>query len=149
MAFDYESKTAHWVNRLSFLIRAEVVKLFRQHGYRLTAEEWAMLMLLWGRPPRAMTELAEHSLRDRTTLTRLIDQMVKKDLLTRQHDPKDRRRMLIGLSDKGQTLEAPLTQLVGQFLGEATKGIAEKDVATTNAVLRQMEANLLALGKED
>ena len=140
--FDYENRTAYWVNRLSFVIRAEAQRRFRAAGYPLTAEEWAMLMLLWGRPPQTMTELAAKSLRDRTTVTRLIDSMVAKDLLIRENDPADRRRILIMPSDKGAALEGPLSAITSEFLQKAAEGLDQVEIDLTNRVLARMMSNL-------
>lgn len=141
--FEYQAATPHWVNRLSFLIRAEVQQRFRAEGYSLTAEEWAMLMLLWKQAPQTMGQLAAVSLRDRTTVTRLVDSMVAKELLKRTQDPNDRRSVLVDLDEKGRALEAPLTEIVKKFIAEATRGISDEEIAQANAVLERMTRNIL------
>ncbi|AEQ51983.1 MarR family winged helix-turn-helix transcriptional regulator [Pelagibacterium halotolerans] len=141
--FDYQAATPHWVNRLSFLIRAEVQQRFKAAGYAITAEEWAMLMLLWPNAPQSMGQLAAVSLRDRTTVTRLVDSMVAKGLLERTPAPNDRRSVLVDLGPKGRALEAPLTAIVGDFIAQATKGLSADEIARANAVLQKMTANIL------
>lgn len=141
--FEYQAATPHWVNRLSFLIRAEMQQRFRAEGYSLTAEEWAMLMLLWKQAPQTMGQLAAVSLRDRTTVTRLVDSMVAKELLKRTQDPNDRRSVLVDLDEKGRALEAPLTGIVKKFIAEATRGISDEEIAQANAVLERMTRNIL------
>ena len=145
--FDYQAATPHWVNRLSFVIRAEVQQRFKAAGHAITAEEWAMLMLLWARAPQSMGQLAAMSLRDRTTVTRLIDSMVKKGLLERTAAPGDRRSVLVDLGAKGRALEAPLTAIVSDFIAQATRGLSPDEIALANGVLEKMTANIL--GEDD
>ncbi|WP_417582647.1 MarR family winged helix-turn-helix transcriptional regulator [Pelagibacterium sp.] len=141
--FDYQAATPHWVNRLSFLIRAEVQQRFKAAGHAITAEEWAMLMMLWAQAPQSMGQLAATSLRDRTTVTRLIDSMVAKDLLQRTADPKDRRTVLVDLGPRGRALQAPLTAIVSDFIAQSTKGLSPDEIAVANTVLKKMTANIL------
>lgn len=149
MAFPYESKLPHWVNRLSFVLRAEVQQRFRAAGYDLTAEEWSMLMQLWSEAPQSTARLAERSLRDRTTVTRLLDGMVKKGLLTRTHPPEDRRRILIDLTDRARALELPLVNLVEAVIADAVVDIASDDVQVATDVLRRMTHNLVGKPTEE
>ena len=141
--FDFENKPQHWVNRLSFLLRAEVQQTIAAAGHDVTAEEWAMLMLLWADAPQSMTALAARSLRDRTTVTRLLDGLVAKGLVVRLPDRDDRRRTQISLSDNGKALEEPLTQLVGQSIMRSNAGLTQDEITTTVRVLRHMTDNLL------
>lgn len=148
MAFPYESKLPHWVNRLAFLFRAEVQQRFAAAGHPVTAEEWSMLMQLWSAEPQTMAQLAERTLRDRTTVTRLIDGMVSKGLLTRTQPPEDRRRVMIGLTEYGRSLEAPLVGVIEPLIAQAVAGIAPDDLGTTLRVLRKVTGNLTAASPE-
>lgn len=142
MSFDYEDKLPHWVNRLSYALRVEVALRFKAAGHDLTAEEWALLMILWGDEPQTVSLLAQRSLRDRTTVTRFVDGMVAKGLLTREHGKEDRRRVEVGLTAAARALEAPLTALIESLIHEATQGIAVQDIAIATRVLQQMTTRL-------
>lgn len=141
--FAYEDKTPHWVNRLSFVLRTEVQRRFKAAGYDLTAEEWAMLMLLWGREPRSVSDIAASSLRERTTVTRLLDGMVAKGLVERRPGADDARRVDVGLTEAARALQAPLVGLVEEMIGQATAGLTRDEVAVANKVLRTMTENLV------
>lgn len=49
-----------------------------------------------------MTELAERLLMTRQQLTKVISAFVKKELVVRGSDPKNRRHVIISLSEKGE-----------------------------------------------
>jgi DNA-binding MarR family transcriptional regulator len=51
--------------------------------------------------PCTMTELAEFSAVDRTTLTRTIDQLVQAGLVARATPPEDRRQVVLTLTEAG------------------------------------------------
>ena len=142
MNFDFETLPQHWVNRLGFMLRRELVDLFRQAGVDVTAEEWAVLLLLWQQDGRGPGELADRTIRDRTTMTRLLDGMARKGVIERQTDPKDRRRMIVTLTTKGRDLRAVLVPLAQGMIARSMAGISPENIATTVETLRQMTENL-------
>lgn len=146
---DYEKIPLHWVNRLSFLTRKTLSQGFEEEGLFVSAEEWAILLILWSKGEQTPTALADVTFRDRTTITRLIDQMVKKQFVVREHDEKDRRRVLIKASDKGEALKDELVPIAKSMIATATSGISPQDIETTVKTLNQMTNNLLTKEMED
>jgi len=146
MKFDFKTLPHHWVNRFAFLLRKELQERFRQAGQDITAEEWAVLLLLWQQNGRGPAELADLTVRDRTTMTRLLDAMERKGLVGRKTDLKDRRRMLVTLTSKGRDLQAVLVPQAQALIGRTLKGIPEENIATTLSTLRQMTENLQKTG---
>lgn len=146
---NYEKIPLHWVNRLSFLTRKTLSQKFDQKNLTVSAEEWAILLILWTKGEQTPTALADVTFRDRTTITRLIDQMVKKQFVVREHDEKDRRRVLIKASDKGEALKDELVPIAKSMIATATSGISPQDIETTVKTLNRMTNNLLTKEMED
>jgi DNA-binding MarR family transcriptional regulator len=142
--FAFEDTLPHWVNRLSFQLRSEAQQAFRAKGIDLTPEEWAILMVIWSRGPQRMTELASKTFRDRTTVTRMIDRLVRKGLIERQSSAEDRRTVLIGVTGAGAALEPDVMAVIRPLIARATAGLSGEDATRALAVLRQISANLEA-----
>lgn len=141
--FDYESIPLHWVNRLGFLVRKELGQLFASRGHDISPEEWAVLLLLWRDGPKTPGAIAGVTFRDRTTVTRLIDGMVRKGLVRRETDPADRRRSIVKATDRGNNLQRELVPLARLLIARALDGIEPRDVETTVRSLKAMTQNLL------
>jgi DNA-binding MarR family transcriptional regulator len=92
--------------------------LLSEHG--CTVERWRALTLLGHGDSHRMSELAEFTQLPPASLTRLIDGMVADNLVHRTPDPRDRRGVLVHLTDRGLTLQARLSQEIGAdgLLGE-------------------------------
>jgi DNA-binding MarR family transcriptional regulator len=78
---------------------------FNSHG--MTPGRFTVLMLLFDKLagislPQTPAELAEKAGVARATITGLVDTLERDGLVTRRHDPGDRRMMLIHLTPKGQ-----------------------------------------------
>jgi DNA-binding MarR family transcriptional regulator len=59
-----------------------------------------------------MTEIAEFALVPAPSVTRLVDRMVSDGLVHRTADPRDRRRVLVHLTPRGQALQRRLDGVV-------------------------------------
>jgi DNA-binding MarR family transcriptional regulator len=145
MSFDFEQVIGFWVNRASFLLRRELAQRFAREGHRVTPEEWALLMMLWWRDPQTSAELTERTIRDRTTVTRLLDGLVRKGLVRRGADARDRRRVVVSLTRHGRDLEAALVPVAVGLMADASRGIDAGRVSAAIATLRQLCLNLTAL----
>ena len=76
-------------NALPFLIhgiyqrtRTMTYKAFNEHGLSITPEQWIVLARLWQRDGRTVSELSDSTLRDRPTMSRILDSMEASGLVT-------------------------------------------------------------------
>lgn len=141
---EFEQISLHWVNRLSFVVRRELSERFKAEGYPISAEEWAVLLLLWREEGLAPSEIAERTVRDRTTITRFLDGMEKKDLLRREIDPKDRRRARVVLTENAKALQGPLSAIAKGLIDKAHQGMSEQGAKQLVTLLQKMTNNLLS-----
>jgi DNA-binding MarR family transcriptional regulator len=77
-----------------------------------TVERWRALALLSGGETHAMTELAEFTQLPPASVTRLVDGLVADNLAHRKADPRDRRRVLVGITRRGQALQRQLSERI-------------------------------------
>ncbi|MEM9561093.1 MAG: MarR family winged helix-turn-helix transcriptional regulator [Actinomycetota bacterium] len=140
---DYTELPIFGIHRLSFSLRKELSQRFTTAGYSVSPEEWAVLLVLWSRSPQTPGGLSDETIRDPTTVTRLIDRMVKKDLVVRSEDPNDRRRSNISLAPRGTELEHELVPIAFELIAQATAGIPPEDLETVQRTLGLLQQNLL------
>ncbi len=144
---DYSNIPFYWINRLSALSRREVSKRFAAAGHKISPEEWAILLVLWSRGPQTPGVLSDQTIKDRTTVTRLIDGMVRKGVVARKENPDDRRRSDISLTPMGAGLQSELVPIAMGFTLEATKDVPPEDIETTVRTLRRFSENLTSSQK--
>lgn len=139
---NFETIPLYWVNRLSALSRMELGRRFRSADLNVSPEEWAILMLLWRQDGQSPGDMAARTVRDPTTMTRLIDGMVRKGFVHRTVDAGDRRRSNIHLTEQGRALEKQLIAVAKPMIKTALKGVSQADADTTIRVLSQMVENI-------
>jgi DNA-binding MarR family transcriptional regulator len=105
-----------------------------------TVERWRALNLLAHGDSHRMSELAEFTQLPPASLTRLIDGMVADNLVHRKPDPRDRRGVLVHITERGLALQRKLSD---QIEAEALLGEAdEHEVAALLDALAQLIARL-------
>jgi len=140
--FDPDPIPLYWVNRLSFLARRELADRFRAAGHRISPEEWAVLVMLWQQDGQGPGDISARSLRDATTVTRLVDGMVRKGLVERREGRRDRRRSEIWLTDQGRQLADVLPPIAGPLIAQAMQGLSQEETELALKVLQRMVENL-------
>ena len=89
--------TGNWINSKN----AELLK-----PYKLTSQQFNLLRILRGQYPKPVTVnlLIERMLDKMSNASRIVDRLVKKNLVSRKSCPEDRRRVDIIITDKGMKL---------------------------------------------
>lgn len=148
MDFDLDSAIPFVVGRTCHFMRKAFQKTFTEAGHSVTPEEWVLLNRLWTQDGQRHAELAASTVRDRTTVTRLLDSMVDKGLVRRETDPDDRRGVLTFLTPAGAALKDQLIPVARGLLARATQGISDRELEDCRKTLRKFQANLLEITEE-
>ena len=141
--FILENTLGYWLNRCSILLKSELTRRFQDAGYDVTPEEWVILNRLWEQDGLSQNELAERTIKDKTTITRFLNQMEKKKLVTRKSSTDDARFKNIYLTAKSRELKTILIPIAQQMLGQAAAGISRDELQIVLGLLKQVEANML------
>jgi DNA-binding MarR family transcriptional regulator len=89
-----------------------------------------------------MTELSHFTAIDRTTLTRIADQLVVNTQVERQTTAKDRRQVLLALTPPGREVYLKALRLVFEYNRRILENIPEDAHRATARVLKQVVENL-------
>lgn len=137
-----ERAIAFWVQRVQAQLRTHTYRVFREAGFSMTPEQWAVLVRLWERGDMTQTELCDTTLKDKPTISRIVDGMEKQGWVARHPDPDDARTRRVRLTRAGRALEAQLMPLVQSFVADFERGIPEADLAVTRRTLMRLFENL-------
>jgi DNA-binding MarR family transcriptional regulator len=99
-ALQHATSVAEVALLVTRFVRAQAIKL---HPAGMTLGQFRALAFLSATPDCAPSELAEHLMITRPAATRLIEQLVKNGLVTRQSHSEDRRRQQLSVTAEGKT----------------------------------------------
>ncbi|WNF36268.1 MarR family transcriptional regulator [Bacillaceae bacterium IKA-2] len=139
-----EDSLGFLISRAGRSLSKSVQRTFCEHDLNVTTEHWTILVLLWNENGLTQLELAERTGKDQASVSRLIQNMLIRELIYRKKDPVDNRCKRIYLTEVGKEQQGKLMNLVQKTLVEATEGISKEDVATTKRVLKMIASKNLA-----
>ena len=94
-----------------------------------------------------MTNLAEHTSIDISTLSRLVASLEKRHLVLRSPSAEDRRSVTVALSDDGRDLAGRVAPLADLYERIALANIPADEAQLLKRHLRQIFINISSLGK--
>lgn len=139
--FILEEALGYVAERTVRVLRKELRKRFRMHGYDISPYQFILLYRLWEEQGLPQSEIARRTIMDEPTLSRMIDVLEKQGFLYRERSRNDRRRIRLFLTDRGRSLQAVLPPIVAEHLEQATRGIDPQAVVQLRKTLAQIDAN--------
>lgn len=123
---------------MSALNRAAETEM-RPHG--LTAVQWAPLMIIsrGGNPTAA--SLARDLNTDTGAMTRMLDRLEAKGLLTRSRSVQDRRVVVLTLTDQGRELTTRIPHHLARVYNQHLSGFTNEEFLQLKVFLRRIIAN--------
>lgn len=95
---------------------------------RMTSQTWAVLQHLSMAGPLTITEAARHMRRAQSVMSEIVDGLETKGLVARMRDARDRRRVLVWLTDAAlETLEREKSVLSNDLLVATMKTMSDSD----------------------
>jgi DNA-binding MarR family transcriptional regulator len=116
---------------------------FKECRLDLTTEMMQVLHYLWRHDHVNQQEIANAVNRDKASLTAMLDNLARRELVTRCEDSQDRRNKRIVLTTKGRALEHQVMPLVQEMYETAGQHLPPQQLAASLAVLDQMTQNLI------
>lgn len=115
--------------------------LLAKHG--LSFAKWVAMISLRRFGDLSMTRLAKLSATDRTTLTRSIDGLIADGLVAREASARDRRIVVIRLTDAGRTLLDRIRGEIRPLNQEVCAQLTTEEQATMTLYLQKMLGGLI------
>ncbi len=128
--------------KASTAIARRLQKKFNAGNLNLTIEQWSVLYHLWKEDGKSQQELCNATFRDKPSITRLVDNLEKLNLVKRVPDEKDRRVNKVCLTKLAQKLQEQSMKLAEETLNEALEGVPPQQVDMCKEVLQKVYENL-------
>lgn len=128
--------------KASTAIARRLQKKFNAAGLNLTIEQWSVLYHLWKEDGKSQQELCNATFRDKPSITRLVDNLEKLNLVKRIPSENDRRINRIYLSKQAQKLQEETMLLAEETLNEALTDVSPEKIEMCKEVLQLVYDNL-------
>jgi MarR family transcriptional regulator, organic hydroperoxide resistance regulator len=118
--------------------------ILRRYGLsEITPAKGRILFALWKNDAIPIQELARQTSLSKSTLTSMIDRLEQQGFLVRVHSDKDRREILIRLTEKDRSLQDTYTKVSQEMMDIGLAGFNENETRDLEDKLRRILANLV------
>lgn len=125
------------------------IRLYRQYaheqltanGIDITIDQWLVLKALHENPDLNQHEIALATFKDHASLTRIVELLVKKGMLSRAIHQEDRRRFQLTITKKGLLLLKTVEPIAESNRKAALKGFSKEKIVQLQDMLNQLIKN--------
>lgn len=108
----------------------------------ITVDQWLLIENLYKHKKITHNELAKLTSKDITTVSRIIELLVKKELVVREGSPQDRRKVYLQLTVKGTEKYKDVRPLVLEMRKTGWAGLTEYDYTELTRILDAIYQNI-------
>lgn len=128
------------LGRVSRKVHYRLDEIFKSH--HMTIEQWVGLRIIHEEGPLCQKELADRMEKNQNTVKALVDRLEDKGLIRRTVDPRDKRNLILTLTDRGLALLQSLYPLEAE-VNQIIEGIlTPKQTETLKSLLLKLEMKL-------
>ena len=138
---DFENSIGPWLGKTVKILEYHLQELFNQHDLDLTKEQMIVLKRLHNDDGLSQNELAFLTLRNKSSLTRLLSKMEKKGYITRQQSKEDKRINNVYLTQKGKEVFILTKPVIKKMITKMEKGITASDKKQIITILKKIQYN--------
>lgn len=142
MKYRKDKGLAFLINATDKIIMNNFVRKLKNNGINITFEQFTILTMLWDNENLCQYNLAQLTNRDQASTSRLINTLIKNELIIRQCCPSDKRINRIKLTEKGELLKEPVESIARECFEEAVNGISQKEIEQGMKFLTKIAENL-------
>jgi len=132
------------MSQVDRLCTKKFVQNARKFGMDISQDQWMVIGPIWKQKGISQKEIAEYCGKDKTSVTKIIDTLEKKNLLVRYSDQIDQRIKRVVLSNKGKDLMKNVMPVIEQHRNDLLEGIKSKEIETFKIVLKKIYNNLIS-----
>ena len=132
-----------FLNLVHCQFKQYVTTIFNKHGINLTPEQFLVMDTLWDEGILSQQQIADTIVKDKNSVTKLIDALEKKGLVERVSVKEDRRLNKIHLTDLALSLKGDATEVAMQCTNCIIKDIPREELTAFVRTLTKMSDNMV------
>lgn len=143
---DLDNQFGFILARCHYLVRKRLLARLKENGYPVANEEIVVLARLYEEDGLSQTEISERTVKNKATVTRLLEAMIRKGMVRKKVDKQDARKYRVYLTARGTKIMETFLPMVFEFMESMTQDIPRRDMETTTATMKKIYDRVLALG---
>lgn len=139
---DFQNSLAPYLGRTTKMLEHQIDDMLAKRGFNLTKMQFILLHKLHGQDGACQNDLAFSSNRNKSSLTRAINVLEKKQYIARIPSKKDKRRNQLFITKKGQEVIDQSSSVFEEISTRIQKGITPEEIEHTIEILKRIQVNV-------
>ena len=139
---DFNKIVIPWIGKTAKMLDYYHTNELKSAGFDITKEQWLLLKALSLHDGASQNELACFTERDKTSMTRLVNTMEKKNLIARIPSKEDKRINLLYLTKQGEKMLSETEQIRKNVISDLQNGLSDSEIETVINVLKKIQNNI-------
>lgn len=131
------------ITSLRSAMRQFISRIIKEGEYDITYEMMQLLLVLWRGHEVNQQEIANLLIKNKASITPLIDNLSKRKLVVRTEDPSDRRNKIIALTKAGRDFMEAFMPALDDFFAKIETDISVEEMDQVGGLLMKMRRNLV------
>ncbi len=141
MKIDYENSIGPWLGKTSKILDYYLQESFNEHDLDLSKEQMVVLKKLHENDGLNQNELAFLTLRDKSSLARLLSKMEKKNYIIRKQHAEDKRINQVFLTGDGRMVFEKTRPVIKDLMDLMESNITAEEKQQFIKVIKKVQSN--------
>ena len=133
---------AVYLNLSACKLKQYTAAMLKQNNVGLTPEQFLLVDLLWNQGPMSQQKIADMMMKDKNSITKLVDALEKKGLVVRKKDTRDKRSNTLILTEKAEQMKLGAKEYGISMLDKVLEGISEEELKSFLETLGKLTDNM-------
>ena len=130
----------HLFHIINLNMRKRLEKEIKAFG--LSSSHQFGVLLLLSKNTMSQKEISEATLADEPSTTRMLDRMIKKELINKRRSDEDKRKQVVYITEEGQVLLTKILPIVATHNEEIASVLEEEERKELFRLLQKIESKL-------
>jgi len=141
MSTNSDKKIGFLLERTTRIAKLSFTKVFKKLGVDITPEQWIVLDKLDANKEMSQKEIGNESFKNAPTISRIIDNLVRKGFVSRISEENDRRKTAISLTPKGKEMVDQCRKEIDSLRDHSWSNLSDQDYKEFNRIIDQIFEN--------
>ncbi len=138
---DFENSVGPWLGKTVKVLEYFMQEMFNDHDLDLTKEQMIVLKKLHDNDGLSQNELAFLTLRNKSSLTRLLSKMENKKYISRKQDSEDKRVNHVYLTEFGKDIYKRTKPVIRKMISTMEQNISDSEKQQIIKILKKIQSN--------
>lgn len=129
------------INKTAIRMRLELSSAISEQNIDITVDQYLVLSRLYEKEGWTQSELASLTYKDKSSITRILDLLVKKKYVERRNIENDRRAYEIYLTISGKEIIEKVIEIADKHMKKGIKGLTENEIKQVKDILNKIHDN--------